>query len=214
MTQLNYLENTYNFESDAKIIETGENEFGKYIILDKTIFYPQGGGQPSDIGKIIFGDKIFEVENVRLDDKGIVFHYGKFSLLTEGFYPLQKVKLNINSEIRIKNAKNHTGGHLLDIAVKNMGLNLIAKKGFHFDTGCYVEYSGIYNVEEKEEILKKLNLEINNLISQNLKINIDNNLDGNHQSTPGKKCPWGEKFLEKYILKTMKRFDVVVDELT
>ena len=194
MTQLDYLKNTYLFESKAQIIETWENEFWKYIILDKTIFYPQGWWQPSDIWEIIFWDEIFEVTKAILDENWIVFHYGKLSLSTEGFSPLQKVKLKINSDIRIKNAKNHTWWHLLDIAVKNIWLDLIARKWFHFDSWCYVEYSWIYNVEEKEEIIKKLNFEINNLVSQNLKIGVENNLEW--------KSPEGKKFrkvsFEKY----------------
>jgi len=64
---------------------------------------------------------------------------------------LQKVNLKINSQNRIKNAKNYTAWHLLDIAVKNIWLDLFAKKWFHFDTWCYVEYSWIYNVEEKNK---------------------------------------------------------------
>jgi len=54
MTKLKYLENTYLFENNAVIIETWKNDFWKYIILDETIFYPQGWGQPSDVWEIIF----------------------------------------------------------------------------------------------------------------------------------------------------------------
>ncbi len=176
MTKLKYLENTYLFESEAQINYFWENEFWKYIILDETIFYPQGWGQPNDIWKIIFWENIFEVENVRLDENWNVYHYWKtnFNLTKDS-----KVKLKINSEIRVKNAKNHTGWHLLDIAVKNIWLNLIAKKWFHFDTWCYIQYSWTYDVEKKEEILEKLNKEINFLISKNLKIFIKNNLEWN-----------------------------------
>jgi alanyl-tRNA synthetase len=196
MTKLNYLENTYLFGSEWKIIETWEKEFGEYIILDETIFYPQGWWQPSDIWEITFWENVFEVENVRLDENWVVCHYGKCRGAPCG-YPEKwnKVKLKINSENRIKNAKNHTWWHLLDIAVQNMWLNLIAKKWFHFDTGCYVEYSWIYNVEEKEEILRELNSEINNLISQDLKIFVENNLDW-------KSAEWKtfrKVYFEKYI---------------
>jgi len=187
MTKLKYLEDTYLFESEGKIIESWENEFGKYIILDETIFYPQGWGQPSDTWKIIFWENVFEVENVRLDEHWIVFHYGKCRGAPCGYPDSDsKVNLKIDSENRIKNAKNHTAWHLLDIAVKNIWLDLIAKKWFHFDTWCYVEYSWIYNIEEKEKILEKLNLEINKLISENLKIFVDNNSDW--------KSPEGKKF--------------------
>ena len=42
MTELKYLEDTYLFKSKAKIICSWENELWEYIILDKTIFYPDG----------------------------------------------------------------------------------------------------------------------------------------------------------------------------
>jgi alanyl-tRNA synthetase len=185
MTKLDYLENTYLFKSKAKIINTWENGFWKYIILDRTIFYPQGWGQPTDTGKIILWENTFEVENVRLDENWIVFHYWKYS--NDEYFTTPENNtcgLEINKETRIKNAQNHTWWHLLDIAVKNIWLSLIATKWFHFDSWCYVEYSWIYNIEEKEEILTKLNLEINNLISQSLKINVDNN--SNWKSPDGK----------------------------
>jgi alanyl-tRNA synthetase len=41
MTKLNYLDNTYLFESKAIFVEIRENEKGKAVILDETIFYPQ-----------------------------------------------------------------------------------------------------------------------------------------------------------------------------
>jgi Ser-tRNA(Ala) deacylase AlaX len=75
MTKLNYLEDTYLFESEATFVEIRENEKGKAIILDETIFYPQGGGQPADRGEITSGDSVFTVNDVRLAEDGIVWHF-------------------------------------------------------------------------------------------------------------------------------------------
>ena len=47
------------------------------IFLDKTIFYPQGGGQPFDKGIIENNRGIFLVEEVRFVD-GLVRHCGRF----------------------------------------------------------------------------------------------------------------------------------------
>ena len=41
MTKLTYLSDTSIFTGTATVIETGTNEYGSYIILDQTIFYPQ-----------------------------------------------------------------------------------------------------------------------------------------------------------------------------
>ncbi|HIF14485.1 MAG TPA: hypothetical protein EYQ86_03840 [Bacteroidetes bacterium] len=79
MTNLLYLDNTYLFETSAKFIELKENEKGTAIILDQTIFYPQGGGQPADTGKIILGSNEFIVTDVRLDEQGLVWHFGTFN---------------------------------------------------------------------------------------------------------------------------------------
>ena len=79
-TILLYLEDTYLFQETANIVESGKNENGKYIILDKTIFYPQGGGQPTDTGTIQNENAQFDVSMVRMDENGIVYHYGEYSM--------------------------------------------------------------------------------------------------------------------------------------
>ena len=39
---------TYLDKLETTILEIGQDENGSYVIFDKTIFHPQGGGQPSD----------------------------------------------------------------------------------------------------------------------------------------------------------------------
>jgi len=142
MTKLNYLDDTYLFESSAHFLEFRENEKGKAVILDETIFYPQGGGQPADGGKISFGENIFIVKDVRLDETGVVWHFGEF---TSGLFNKEdKLTLKIDEERRKLNARLHSAGHLLDCAVTKLGVkNLRPTKGFHFPDGPYVEYDGM-----------------------------------------------------------------------
>ena len=45
-----YEMDTYLFESEAVVTALGEEEGKKFFQLDQSIFYPQGGGQPSDTG--------------------------------------------------------------------------------------------------------------------------------------------------------------------
>ncbi len=48
------------------------------VVLDKTIFHPQGGGQPADEGTIIAEGRVFKVQSLQIDEDQIV-HYGTFA---------------------------------------------------------------------------------------------------------------------------------------
>ncbi|MCD8019688.1 MAG: DHHA1 domain-containing protein [Clostridiales bacterium] len=45
-----FYENVYQTEFDAEVISCGQDDHGRYIELDQTAFYPEGGGQPADTG--------------------------------------------------------------------------------------------------------------------------------------------------------------------
>ncbi len=166
MTTLLYLTDTYIFESGWVIQATWESEYGKYIILDSTIFYPQWGGQPSDTGMISSETGIFEVKMVRMDEHGIVYHYGEY--LTGKFVVGESISLKIDTDRRLLNAHNHSAWHLIDIAMRNIWLGYMTPmKWYHFADGPYVEYCG--NLRQPIEwILSKLQKEIDLLIERNI----------------------------------------------
>ncbi|OGJ51748.1 hypothetical protein A2335_03020 [Candidatus Peregrinibacteria bacterium RIFOXYB2_FULL_32_7] len=165
MTKLIYLEDTYLFKAIAKVMEIKNTEFGQAIILDQTVFYPQGGGQPCDQGKIYSGKGVFIVSKVQLDENGVVYHFGEFE--SGNFEKDEIVDLEIDSKRRIINAKNHSAGHLIDCAVSKAGLsNLKPIKGYHFPEGPYIEYEG--EVVSPDELVLKIEKITNDLIQEKL----------------------------------------------
>ena len=72
-----YLEEQELLEFDAEIEALGKDERGAYLVLNRTVMYPQGGGQPSDQGKIQTDGNEFSVRFVgSVGD--LVRHYGSF----------------------------------------------------------------------------------------------------------------------------------------
>jgi Ser-tRNA(Ala) deacylase AlaX len=141
MTKLAYLDNTYQFTADATIVDITQSERGTSLILDSTIFHPQGGGQPADIGVIRCSDKTFNVTDCRLTENGNVHHFGEFE--SESMKVGDNVALQIDSDRRQLHARLHSAGHLLDIAVRKCGIpDLVPTKGYHFAAGSNVEYDG------------------------------------------------------------------------
>lgn len=102
MTELLCMKDCYLKEFTAKVLESGEG----YVVLDRTAFYPEGGGQPSDTGYLDFNGKKIEVKEVRKKDG--VRHFVSESI------PLgSRVKGVINWTKRYKLMRMHTAQHLL-----------------------------------------------------------------------------------------------------
>lgn len=69
MTQLLYLEDSYLRETDASVESAGEGA----VVLDRTVLYPGGGGQPSDAGVLRWEGGECRVVEMRRDG-GAVWH--------------------------------------------------------------------------------------------------------------------------------------------
>lgn len=160
-TELTYLQDSYQFEAEAKVLAIDITPEGKnFVILDKTIFYPQGGGQPYDTGTITSGDAVFIVSEVRFKD-GFVYHFGEF---TSGTFTVgDSVKLQIDEQRRKLHCRLHSGGHLVDTGVHALGYDLIGVKGYHFPDGPYIEYTGVLN-GDLTVVAQELETKLNELI--------------------------------------------------
>lgn len=72
-TGLLYYENAFSKEMDAVVLERFRVGSDTWIALDKTVFYPEGGGQPSDYGTILAHGKHIPVKDVQKIGK-VVLH--------------------------------------------------------------------------------------------------------------------------------------------
>ena len=115
------------FENDAKVlalVKDGERTTAVYegdeavIILDKTSFYAESGGQVGDTGVITCSDFTAEILNTTKDNNGIIFHSAK---ITKGMASVgADVRAEINATRRENIMRNHTAAHLLQAALREV----------------------------------------------------------------------------------------------
>lgn len=161
-TKLTYLEQQHLYESEATVESVTQDGDQIVIVLDETILYPQGGGQPYDNGFIKSGDTIFEVTEVRWVE-GKVQHKGKY-LQGEPLNPLQKVTVHVDEPRRKLHARLHSAGHIIDNVVQELNLPWQASKGYHYPDSPYVEYEGEITPEQKIALPAQIEKRANELI--------------------------------------------------
>jgi alanyl-tRNA synthetase len=119
MTEKLYEKDSYLKECDAMVTECEIAPNGYAIVLDRTVLFPEGGGQLSDTGTIN-GAVVTDVQ----DWKGKIIHHCQAS------FPVgAKVKVAVNWQVRLDHMQQHCGEHMISYAFwKLFGANNI---GFH-----------------------------------------------------------------------------------
>lgn len=105
------------FINDKFVEEMQEGQNG-YILLDKTSFYPEKGGQIGDTGSLVHKDVHFTVTHCYSPFPGIIAHVGK---LEKGCLLLgEPLSAQVDKQKRQKIANNHTATHLLHWALQKV----------------------------------------------------------------------------------------------
>ena len=141
MTEKLFYKDAYQKTFEATVIECREGKKGYEIILDQTAFYPEGGGQPGDIGYLQTGDQKVEVTDTHEKDGEILHFCGQ---------PLEKgskVTGSIDWERRFDLMQNHSGEHIVSGLVHHkFRYNNV---GFHMGKDTVtIDFDGEFSVED------------------------------------------------------------------
>ena len=141
MTEKLYYLDVYTKEFEATVLESYTDADKNVVILDRTAFFPEEGGQSADTGYI--GDsRVLDVK----EKGGVIRHYTD-TILTIG----EKVKCKIDFADRFEKMQCHTAEHIISGAIKRLhGLDNV---GFHL--GAYevtMDVNGYLTREELDEI--------------------------------------------------------------
>jgi alanyl-tRNA synthetase len=113
-TERLYYEGAYRTEFEAVVLDVFEREEGYDVVLDQTMFYPEGGGQPADHGTLSTDDLTVDVEDVQIEN-GVIRHHtdddpGKGEFVTG----------QIDVDRRRRLMRHHTATHVVIDAARSV----------------------------------------------------------------------------------------------
>ncbi len=159
MTNLIYMTDSYQQELTARVVSCVKKGNGWVIILDQTIFYQQGGDQPSDKGSMKGKQGTATVKHVRMQGDEVIHECALDGAIEEG----ESVECTIDWDARYHNMRVHSAGHIVHEAVRLVAPYLEPIKGEH-GKSAFIEYKGSLPNDK----LPLIEQQANDLVRQNL----------------------------------------------
>ena len=154
-TEKLYYKDAYIKEFEALVLSVSECEKGYDIVLDKTAFFPEEGGQYSDTG-YIDSVEVFDVEEI----DGVIHHYAKSSINVN-----KSVHCSINFPERFDKMQQHTAEHIISglfhslYGIENTGFHL-GSELVTLDTSRPVTKDELMNVERLVNLAIQKNVKV------------------------------------------------------
>ena len=141
-----YYETPYAREFDAEVLSCTETKGGYDVVLDRTAFYPEGGGQPCDLG-VLGGRAVLDVR----ERDGAVYHR------CDGPLPVGEAVYGVlDWDRRFDLMQQHSGEHLVSGLIHAAyGYDNV---GFHMGKDSItIDFSGILDEAAVAEIERRAN---------------------------------------------------------
>lgn len=152
-----YEADPYIREFDARVMACEQVKDQYRILLDRTAFFPEGGGQPGDRGMI--GEALIKDTH---EKDGMIWHYGD-RMLNVG----SEVHGKLDWDFRFSNMQNHAGEHIVS--------GLIHGKYGYDNVGFHMGSEAVtldINGELTKEQVKEIEKEANGAIEANIPIQV------------------------------------------
>jgi alanyl-tRNA synthetase len=113
LTEKLYYSQPDSLDFEAKVLAVIDGT----IVLDRTMFYPEGGGQPADHGTIQTGNETYTVMDVQ-NEKGVIFHV----VIEEevNLKPGDLIQGSVEGKRRLAHMRHHTATHVVNEAAKRV----------------------------------------------------------------------------------------------
>jgi len=174
----------------------------KYIyqlVLQKTPFYAEGGGQVGDTGLLFFKNENIRVENTIKENDLLIHIVDKLPK-----YPESEISAAIDVKRRRLIENNHTSTHLLQSALKQVLGDHIQQKGSLVNEK-YLRFDFSHFKKLSSEEIAKVEEIVNAKIRENISLNEERSININDAKEKGAMMLFGEKYGEKVRMITFDK---------
>lgn len=155
-----YYKDPYQKEFDAEVLRRA----GEYVVLDQTAFFPEGGGQPGDLGILEGKSRDYEVTDVQKVD-GVVAH----KVVPSTLRARQRVRGKIDWRRRNLLMCHHTATHILLGAARKVLGSHVWQHGVQKGTErSRLDVSHFKRISEEE--LREIERQANRVVLQNRRV--------------------------------------------
>ncbi|MEP6647940.1 MAG: alanine--tRNA ligase, partial [Saprospiraceae bacterium] len=166
------------------------------LVLDKTSFYPEGGGQVGDTGQLVFGEEEITVKNM-IKENDLPIHIAE-KLPSTINAPII-TKINIERRRLIEN--NHTATHLLHAALREVLGDHVQQKGSLVNED-YLRFDFSHFAKVAPDEIAKVEARVNQKIRANIQRQEDRNIPISQAEKAGARMLFGEKYGERVRMIT------------
>lgn len=176
----------YRDGEQVKTLQSGETGM---VVLDRTPFYAESGGQIGDTGELRVGNAVFTVQDTRKRAKAIV-HMGvvEGGALSAG----EKLAANVNVSRRKSIMRNHSATHLMHAALRDVLGEHVSQKGSLVNAD-YLRFDFSHGESVTAEQIEKIEAIVNEQILANTPVNTQL-MDIESAKKAGAMALFGEKY--------------------
>lgn len=172
----------------------GDKQF--HIVLEKTPFYPEGGGQIGDQGILIFEEEEIKVINTFKENDVIIQQVAQFPKKWT-----DKVSAKVDFERRLNTTYNHSATHLLHAALRKVLGEHVAQKGSYVGPDS-LRFDFSHIAKMKDDEIREVEKLVNAKIRENIPVKVQW-LNKEEADKKGAMALFGEKYGEKVRVVTM-----------
>ncbi len=183
---------------DGQVADSLDEGDEGVIILDRTPFYAEGGGQVGELGEIRTPSGVFEVQDTKKSGQAII-HYGVVNMGT--ISANQSAEAQVLSSIRAASAKNHSATHLLHAALRQVLGDEVSQKGSLVSSEV-LRFDFAYDKPVTPAEIARIERLVNEQIQANTPARIEN-MSIDEAMDKGAVALFGEKYGDEVRVLTM-----------